>query len=153
VIVNGEFARKYPSAAAKVTRAIMKGAKWVHENPKAAAELGVEKKYITARAEINTQALMQLRYMPGVAKGKRSVEQAAEDMKKAKLLGASADPAALVKRAWLDLDGVTDEWIVAENVERIEGARPRRLPAAEFAALFDGGKNGCLCCTRCCIGE
>jgi NitT/TauT family transport system substrate-binding protein len=153
VIVNGEFARKYPAAAAKVTKAILKGAKWVHENPKAAAELGVEKKYITAKVEINTQALMQLKYMPGVAQGKRSVEQAAADMKKAKLLGASTDPAALAKRAWMDLDGVNDEWIVAERVERIEGARPPRLPADAFAALFDDRKGGCLCCTKCCVGE
>jgi NitT/TauT family transport system substrate-binding protein len=153
VIVNGEFARKYPSAAAKVTKAILKGAKWVQENPKAAAEMGVEKQYITAKAEINTQALMQLKYMPGVSKGKLSVEQAAADMKKAKLLGANTDPAALAKRAWLDLDGVNDEWIVAENVDRIEGARPPRLAAPAFAALFDGGKGGCLCCTRCCIAE
>ncbi len=153
VVVNGEFARKNPAAAAKVTKAILKGAKWVQENPKAAAELGVEKKYISAKVEINTQALMQLKYTPGVAKGKRSVEQAAEDMKKAKLLGASTDPAALAKRAWMDLEGVTDEWIVAQNVGRIEGARPALLPPREFAALFDDRKGNCLCCTRCCVGE
>ncbi|QJX01009.1 ABC transporter substrate-binding protein [Frigoriglobus tundricola] len=151
VVVNGEFLRKYPTASAKVTKAILKGAKWVQENPRAAAELGIEKKYITAKVDINTQALMQLKYIPGVAQGRRSVEQAAEDMKKAKLLGASTDPAALAKRTWADLDGVTDEWIVAQNVERIDGARPPRLSAKLFAALFDGTKGNCVCCTRCCI--
>jgi NitT/TauT family transport system substrate-binding protein len=153
VVVNGEFARKHPTAAAKVTKAMLKGARWVHENPKAAAELGVEKKYITAKVEINTQALMQLRYVPGVAQAKRSVEQAAADMKRAKLLGASTDPAALAQRAWLDLDGVTDEWIGAQAVERIEGARPPRLTADRFAALFNDRKGSCLCCNKCCIDE
>ncbi len=151
VVVNGEFSRKYPAAAAKVTKAILKGAKWVQENPKAAAELGVEKKYITAKVDINTQALMQLKYLPGVAKGKLSVEQAAADMKRAKLLGASTDPVALAKRTWADLDGVTDEWVGAQNVERIDGARPPRLSAKLFAALFDGNKGNCVCCNRCCI--
>jgi NitT/TauT family transport system substrate-binding protein len=153
VVVNGEFARKNPAAAAKVTKAILKGAKWVQENPKAAAEMGVEKKYITAKVEINTQALMQLKYIPGVAKGKRSVELAAADMKKAKLLDSSTDAAALAKQAWADLEGVTDEWIVAESIDRVHGARPPRLAASQFAALFDGSKGGCLCCTRCCICE
>src|SRR5207247_2628754 len=48
-------------------------------------------------------------------------------------------------------EGVTDEWILAQNVERINGARPPRLAANLFAAMFDGGKGGCLCCNRCCI--
>ncbi|QEL13530.1 ABC transporter substrate-binding protein [Limnoglobus roseus] len=151
VVVNGEFSRTYPAAAAKVTKAILKGAKWVQENPKAAAELGVEKKYIAAKPEINTQALMQLKYVPGIALGKKSVERAAEDMKKAKLLGASTDPTALAKRAWTDLPGLTDEWVVAERVDAIDGARPPRLTAQGFASLFDNTKGSCLCCTKCCI--
>jgi NitT/TauT family transport system substrate-binding protein len=153
VVVNGEFAKKHPQAAAKVTKGILKAAKWVNENPKAAAELGVEKKYIAASVDINTQALSMLRYVPGVAKGKRSVEQAAEDMKRAKLLGESTNPAALAKRAWLDLEGVTDEWVTAQAVERVPGGRPAPLPADRFAALFDfpKGSGSCLCCTRCCL--
>ncbi|MDB5310778.1 MAG: ssuA [Gemmataceae bacterium] len=150
-VVSGQLAKKHPKAAAKVTRAMLKGAKWVEENPKAAAEMAVEKKYISASAEINTQALSQLRYTPGVAKCKKSIEQAADEMKKAKLLGGSTDPAALAKRAWLDLDGVTDEWVVALKVETVEGGgRPALLPPGEFAALFDKRK---LCCACCCLSE
>lgn len=154
VLVNGEFARQHPAAAAKVTKAILKAAKWVQENPKAAAELGVEKKYVAASAEVNTQALMHLKYTPGVALGKLSVEQAAVDMQKAKLLGASTDPAVLARRAWLDLDGVSDEWVTAQVVERVGGGRPRLLPAAQFAGLFaPKGSGACPCCTACCVGE
>jgi NitT/TauT family transport system substrate-binding protein len=83
-----------------------------------------------------------------VAKGKQSVEVVASDMKRAKLLNQSTDPVALAKRAWVDLEGVTDEWVVAQNVERIRGGeRPILLPADRFAALFDRK----ACCACCCI--
>lgn len=146
VVVNGQLTRKNPAAAAKLTRAMLKAAKWVEENPKAAAELAVEKKYTAASVEINTHALSQLSYIPGVDRCKRSIESAALEMKKAKLLGESTDPAALAKRAWLDLDGVTDAWIMAQHVERIDGGRPARLEPRAFAALFDKTKLCCLCC-------
>ncbi|MBX9626308.1 MAG: ABC transporter substrate-binding protein [Gemmataceae bacterium] len=152
VVVNGAFAKKHPGSAAKVTKGILKAAKWVQENPKAAAELGVEKKYIAASVDINTQALAGLSYIPGVARGKVSVERAAEDMKKAKLLSESTNGAALAKRAWLDLEGVNDEWVVAQAVDRVEGGGAVRLPADRFAALFGPpGSGRCVCCTRCCI--
>ncbi len=150
-VVSGELIRKHPTAAAKVTRAMLKAAKWVEVNPKAAAESAVEKKYIAASAEINTQALTQLRYIPGVARCKRSIESAADEMKKAKLLNPATDPAALAKRAWVDLDGVTDEWLVAVNVDKVEGGgRPARLAPAAFAALFD---KASLCCACCCVSN
>lgn len=152
VVVNGAFAKKHPEAAAKVTKAILKGAKWVQENPKAAAELGVEKKYVASTVDINTQALMALNYIPGVARGKQSVERAADDMKRAKLLGESTNSAALAKRAWLDLDGVTDEWVAAQVVEKVPGGHAKRMPADQFAALFGPPGSGlCPCCTKCCV--
>lgn len=151
VVVNGEFARTRPEAAAKTTKAILKAAKWVQENPKDAAELGVIKKYVAASAAINTQALMHLKYTPSVSGGKRSVEQAAVDMKRAKLLSDSTDTAALARRAWIDLPGVTDEWLTATVVER-GGGRPALLAPDQFAALFGPkGSGDCPCCTACCF--
>jgi NitT/TauT family transport system substrate-binding protein len=146
-VVSGKLAKENPALAAKVTRAMLKGAKWVEENPKAAAQIAVEKKFISASAEINTQALAKLKYVPGVGKCKTSVERAAEDMKKAKLLKESTDPAALAKRAWQDLEGVDEAWLAQLKVERIAGARPVLLTADRFAALFDGKE----CCACCCV--
>ena len=151
VVVSGPLARDYPEAAAKVTRAMLKAAKWVEVNPTAAATMGVEKRYIASSAEINAQALSKLKYIPGVAKCERSIGQAAEEMKKAGLLRPSTDPAALSKRAWLNLPGVTDEWVAAVKVDKVEGGgRPALLPPPEFAALFDKRTGVCPCCTRCC---
>jgi NitT/TauT family transport system substrate-binding protein len=152
-VVSGKLAREDPAAAAQVTRALLKGAKWVNENPGAAAKLSVEseQKYIASTVEINTQALSKLNYIPGVARCRRSVEQAAEEMKKAGLLKPTTDPAGLAKQAWLDLDGVTDEWVNGLKVEKVAGGgRPKLLDPAAFAALFEGRKECCACC---CLNE
>ncbi len=150
-VVSGKLARENPKAAAKVTRALLKAARWVEENSTAAANLAVEKKYIAASAEINAQAISALRYMPGVSRCRTSIDQAAKEMKKAGLLKESTDPEALAKRAWLDLDGVTDEWVNTLKVEKVaNGGRPRLLDPAQFVALFESNED-CLCCCRCCV--
>lgn len=148
-VVSGKLAKENPAAAAKVTRALLKGAKWVSVNPGAAAAISVEKKYIASTVEINTQALSKLNYIPGIARCRTSIDQAAKEMKTAGLLKPTTDPAELAKRSWIDLDGVTDEWITGLKIDKVaNGGRPKLLDAAGFAALFDGRK-GCL--DSCCI--
>ncbi len=150
-VVSGKLARENPQAAAKVTRAFLKAAKWVNENPTAAANISVEKKYVASTAEINGQALSHLNYLPGVSRCRTSVFQAAKDMRKAGLLKDTTDPDELAKRAWLDLDGVTDEWVNGLKVEKVAGGgRPKVLDPAGFAALFEGRK---ACCGCCCVSE
>ena len=147
-VVSGKLAKERPAVAAKVTRALLKAAKWVEANPTEAAQLSVEKKYISASVEINSQALAHLRYIPGVARCRRSITSAAKEMKAAGLLPDTTDPEKLTERAWLDLEGVTDVWV--NDVKVTKSKRPRLLPPAEFAALFDSGKS---CCGGCCCLE
>ena len=150
-VVSGKLARENPVAAAKVTRALLKASKWVSENPTAAARLGVEKKYIAASVEINAQALSKLKYIPAVARCRQSVEDAAKEMQRAGLLKDSTNPADLAKRAWLDLDGVTDEWVSNLKVEKVAGGgRPEILSPVQFVTLFESLKD-CTCCCKCCI--
>jgi len=152
-VVSGKLAREQPAAAAKVTRAILKGAKWVEENTTAAARMAVEKKYITASPEVNAQALSKLKYRPGVSRCRRSIDDAAKEMKTAGLLKPTTDPEALAKRAWVDLDGVSDEWVNNLTVEKVaDGGRPRVLPPEQFVVLFEAKKD-CTCCCRCCIEQ
>jgi NitT/TauT family transport system substrate-binding protein len=143
VVVNGAFARQNPSAAGKITRALLKGAKWVDINPTAAAELAVDGNYVAATKEINAQAIGMLKYRPGVAKARQDVQTAALEMKKAGFLKKDTDPEELAKKAWLDLDGVTDDWVQSQSVEKVAGGgRPPKLSPADFAALFQRD----LCC-------
>ena len=151
-VVSGQLAKRNPAAAAQVTRALLKGARWVKENTRAAAEMSVEQNYLASSKEINVQALSKLNYDPGVSKCRQSIGRAAEEMKKAGLLKPTTDPEVLTRRAWLDLDGVTDEWVNGLKVEKVAGGgRPSLLSPARFAALFEGRKSCCGAC--CCVGE
>jgi NitT/TauT family transport system substrate-binding protein len=149
-VVSGKLARENPAAAAKVTRALFKATRWVEENTTAAARLAVEKKYIAASVELNAQALVKLRYIPGVARCRQSIVQAAKEMVQAGLLAPTTDAEGLARQAWLDLDGISDDWLKKLNVEKVQGAgRPRRLDPVAFAALWG---DRCLCCARgCCL--
>jgi NitT/TauT family transport system substrate-binding protein len=149
-VVSGKLARENPAAAAKVTRALLKAAKWVGQNPATAARLSVDKKYLASSLEINTQAISKLKYLPGVSTCRQSIDQAAREMKQAGLLKPSTDAAALAKRAWLDLEGVTDEWVGELEIATVETDRPDVLSPEAFASLFKG-KN--LCCGCCCLDE
>jgi NitT/TauT family transport system substrate-binding protein len=143
VVVNGRFARENHTTAAKVTRALLKGAKWVGVNPAAAAKLAVEKHYVAATMEINTQAIGMLKFEPGVAKARRDVRTAALAMKKAGFLKNDTDPEELARNAWQTFDGVTDDWLKGLQVDKVTGGgRPPKLSPADFAALFDRD----LCC-------
>src|SRR5262249_20926776 len=143
VVVNGAFGRDNPLAAAKITRALLKGAKWVSVNPTAAAQIAVEKNYVAATTEINAQAIGMLRYEPGVDKARQDVRVGALEMKKAGFLKKDTDALELANKAWMDLDGVTDEWVKSLQVEKVAGGgRPAKLSPIDFAALFKGK----LCC-------
>ncbi len=152
VVVSGAFGKRDPVSAAKVTRALLKGALWVEKNPTAAAQLSVDKKYIAASTEINAHAISKLKYGPGVSLCRTSLDLAAGEMKTAGLLNPTTDPAELAKRAWLDLDGVSDEWIKGLNVETVAGGGPPPvLSGVALADLLSSGGNASysFCCDGC----
>jgi NitT/TauT family transport system substrate-binding protein len=152
-VVSGKLLQRDPVAAAKVTRALLKGAMWVDTNPTAAAELSVANKYVASKTEINAQAIAKLTYIPGVSGCRDSVLSAAREMKTAGLLNPSTDPDALAKQAWVDLDGVTDEWIKGLKIEKVAGGgRPPVLSQKELVKLFTVDKDfKLMCCDGCCV--
>jgi NitT/TauT family transport system substrate-binding protein len=136
-VVNGKLARENPKAAAALTRALLRGAKWAAANKVAAAKLSVDKGYLASTPELNAQAIRDISYIPKVEQTKSDILQVAKDMKKAGFLRANTDPAELTNRAWIDLEGVNDEWIESVEVEKVAGGGdPPKLSPAQVADLI-----------------
>ena len=127
VLANGKFVANNPKAAAAATRALLRAAKWVETNPEAAARLSVEKKYLASNPELNAVAISHLRYVPSVSGAEAAVKSAAIAMQKAGMLSPSTDVNELAKRAFVHLDGVTDEWI--QSLQWSRSCRRRAVAA------------------------
>jgi NitT/TauT family transport system substrate-binding protein len=123
IIANGKWIDANPDTAARATRAILRGAVWVQQNPRAAAELAVEKKYLASTPELNTVAISRLKYIPSVKKAEETLYTAAKEMREAKMLAPETDTDALAKKAFQHLEGVTDEWIKTVKVEKVPGGQ------------------------------
>src|ERR1051326_4161387 len=123
IIANGKWIDANPDSAARAPRALLKGAVWVQQNAKAAAQLAVDKKYLASTVELNTVAIGRLKYIPSVAIAEQTLYTAAREMKEAKMLSPTTDTDALAKRAFMHLPGVTDEWIKTVQVEKVPGGQ------------------------------
>jgi NitT/TauT family transport system substrate-binding protein len=132
VLANGKFVASNPKAAAAATRALLKGAAWVEANPEAAAKLSVEKGYLASNPELNAVAISHLRYVPSVSGAEAAVKSAALAMKQAGMLSPTTDVDDLARRAFIHLDGVSDEWIRSLRVEKVAGGQ---LPPDEDVRL------------------
>ena len=146
VIVNGKFLAANPKAAAAATRALLKAAKWVETNPVSAAKLSVERGYLASNPELNTVALSHLRYIPSVSGGEKAVSSAAAEMKIAGMLSPTTDVSELAKRAFVHLDGVTDDWLQNLQVEKVAGGQvPPDQDIRLYAELILHDTEGSCC--------
>src|SRR5712691_3847936 len=144
VIVNGKFLAANPKTTAAATRALLKGAKWVETNPAAAAKLSVEKKYLASNPEVNTTAISHLRYIPSVAGARAAILTTGAGMKTAGMLSPETDVAALAKRAFVPLEGVSDDWIRTLQVEKVTGGQvPQDQDIRTFAELIRSQASDC----------
>jgi NitT/TauT family transport system substrate-binding protein len=146
VLVNGKFLARNPKASAAATRALLKAAKWVETNPRAAARLSVEGKYLASTADQNTVAISHLRYMPSVLGAKTAVRLAAGEMKVAGMLSPTTDAEDLARRAFVSLEGVSDEWLKSVAVEKVAGGQVTREWLRFQYARFDPKEVFCAPC-------
>lgn len=123
LMLNAKFATDGRKACASAVRAILKGAKWVQKNPRAAARLSVEKGYLASNPELNAKALSSLPFIPSISGGRDAIRTAAQDMMAIGMLRATTDIAELTKRIFVEFDGVTDDWLNTLQVETVAGGQ------------------------------
>ncbi len=146
VLTNGKFLAKNPKACAAATRAMLKAAKWVEANPAAAAKLSVESKYLASNVDQNTFAISHIRYIPSVSGAQTAVRLAAAEMKTAGMLSPATDPDALAQRAFVSLEGVTDQWIESLPVEKVaDGQVTPEWMAREYAKYAKTSTKDVFC--------
>lgn len=108
--VTGTFAREYPEEAAKFTRAVMKASAWVDAHPEEAAQLLVEKEYLSGNAEVFANILKTYNCKPSVQGGYDAVVKNVDEFKKIGLLSEDVDTDAFVQKAFVFLDGVEETY-------------------------------------------
>jgi NitT/TauT family transport system substrate-binding protein len=150
VLANGKFVAANPKAAAAATRALLKAAKWVETNPAAAARMSVEKKYLASNPELNTVAISHLRYVPSVSGAEAAVKSAAIEMKKAGMLSPNTDVEELARRAFVHLDGVSDEWLQSLQVEKVAGGQVPPDEDIRLRTELAGSPDEPFCGQACC---
>lgn len=151
IVSSGGFTRKDPETAAKITRAILKGAKWVEANPQQAAVLIVEKKYVGSSVAINQQVFEHLDYIPSVVGGKEAVRTAGNAMQSVNILRKNTNINKLTEATFITLPGVTDQWLESVKVEKLEPLKTadlnRYLKTLGLSADYEHQEVADLCGT------
>jgi NitT/TauT family transport system substrate-binding protein len=89
-----------------------------------------------------------LRYIPSVKLAEESLYSASREMKVAKMLSPETDTDALAKRAFMHLEGVTDDWIQGLDVEKVAGGQVSPNEEIRLLAALIGKNVEDSCCRR-----
>lgn len=105
-VVNGKLVEKNPEVAAAITRAEIKGSKWVSKHISEIAKLEIDKKYVPGTAEINEKVLSTYNFNPSVDESRKQLADLAKDMKSIGILDKNTDTKALADSSFVKLKGV-----------------------------------------------
>src|SRR5206468_419675 len=100
--------------------------------------------------ELNTTAIGNLIYIPSVSGAEKAVHSAAVEMKIAGMLAPTTNVDDLARRAFVHLDGVSDEWLKTVEVPKLaDGQIPpdQEMRLAAEIALTNGVFTADTCCS------
>ncbi len=80
---------------------------------------------------------------------REAVSSAAEEMKRGGLLAASTDVAALARKAFVELDGVSDEWVRQLQVEKLADGQVPPDISIRLARELEADEHGTQVATCC----
>ena len=105
-----KLAETYPDLAAKYTRAVMKAAKWIEENPDEAARIQLEKNYVTGELTFNAGILDSYNYNPTVSGGYDALAKSVRELQEIGIIRKETDAQALIDNSFVRLEGVEDTY-------------------------------------------
>ncbi len=139
--VTDNIAKEHPEVAKKFTKAMMKAALWVQQNPDETAELQVNNNWVSGDAEFNASILKQYNYKPSLEGGLEALKLSAPAIKDIGLIKETTDIDEFVNNTFYKIDGLTDEEIFGEveagisNSEETDAAENNAAPAVTLKKL------------------
>ncbi|WP_158629889.1 ABC transporter substrate-binding protein [Cohnella sp. AR92] len=101
-VISGKVAEEDPEKAAAITRALLKAAEWVGNNPQGAAEIETNKKYVSADVATNQALLASYTWKPGVKAAQDSAKFFIKNQKELGILDSSTDENELFDRLFYE---------------------------------------------------
>lgn len=95
--VGGNLVKENPEKAAAITRALLKAAEWVGSNPKEAAQILLDNKYVGGDAELNAKLLASYNWTPSVKQAKENIRFYIKEQKAQGILEAATKEEDLFK--------------------------------------------------------
>ncbi len=105
-LIDGDLVENEPEVAAAITRAVLRAAQYVENNPVEVGAIIVEKGYVLGTAELNGQILEALEFVPSVAGAREALYISFEAGKEIGVIDAATDVTALTDKAFIQLPGL-----------------------------------------------
>lgn len=87
--INGDLVKNNPEKAKAITRALLKAAEWVGQNPKEAAQISLDNKYVGGDVELNSKLLASYQWTPGIKQAQDNIKFYIKEQKAQAILEAS----------------------------------------------------------------
>jgi NitT/TauT family transport system substrate-binding protein len=144
-VTRSKFIQEHPERATALAKGLIRGSIWVQKNKLAAAKIMVEKKYVNGTVPLIYKCLSEYNFIPSVSGSKDALLTSAREMKSVNLLNAKTNADELAKKSYIDVPGITDEWI-AEVYKNTPGEKLTTQQVTQL--LKDAGSV-----SSCCIAE